>query len=135
VVVDRLVGDVDGVVVVVEVDPGVDKVVVVEGMTGGVGGTVVGVCELGPVVLVVLGTVVVVVEVVEVVGAMPVSAEAQPGGGVESPPWPGIKTVPAHPKFEKCASSVTVPPPLKVTVDADSRMNPDASVETRSRIV
>ena len=73
--------------------------------------------------------------VVDVVGAVPVSAETQPEGGVESPPWPGMRTVPAHPKFEKWASSVTVPPSPKVTVDADSRMNPDASMETRSRMV
>ena len=91
------------------------------------GEMVVGVCGFG--------TVVVVVEVVEVVGAVPVSAETQPEGGVETPPWPGIRTVPAHPKFEKWASSVTVPPSAKVTVDADSRMNPDASMETRSRMV
>jgi hypothetical protein len=75
VVVDAFVVDV---VVVVEVDPGGDKtVVVVEGMTGVAGETVVGVCELGPVV--------VVVEVVDVVGAAPVSAETQPEGGVEPP--------------------------------------------------
>ena len=127
VVVATFVVDVDDVVVVVvvDVDPGVDTVVVVEGATGVTGETVVGVCELGPVV--------VVVEVA--VGAVPVSAETQPEGGVESPPWPGIRTVPAHPKFEKCASSVTVPPSLKVTVDADSRMKPDASMDTRSRMV
>ena len=97
------------------------------GETGVAGETVVGVCGLGPVV--------VVVEVVVVVGAAPVSAETQPEGGDEAPTWPGIRTVPAHPKFEKWASSVTVPPSEKVTVDADSRMNPDASMETRSLMV
>lgn len=119
--------DVDDDVVVVDVDPGVDKVVGVEGVPGVAGETVVGTCELR--------SVVVVVEVVDVVGAVPVSAEAQPEGGVEAPTCPGMRTVPAHPKFEKWASSVTVPPPAKITVDADSRMNPDASMETRSRIV
>ena len=114
----------------------VDDVVVVEGETGTAGRrvaparpassgeTVVGVCEIG-----------LAVAVVVVVGAVPVSAETQPEGGVEAPTWPGIRTVPAHPKFEKWASSVTVPPSEKVTVDADSRMNPDPSMETRSRIV
>jgi hypothetical protein len=127
VVVDRVVVNVDDVVVVVDVDPdGVDEVVVVEGGAGLAGEIVVGVCGFGPVV--------VVVEVVDVVDAVPVSAETQPEGGVETPPWTGMSTVPAHPKFEKWASSVTVPPSMKVTVDADSRMNPDASMETRSRM-
>jgi hypothetical protein len=127
VVVDRVV-DVDGVVVLVEVvtPDGVDELVVVEGGDGVTGGMVVGVCGFGAVVVVAVGA---------VVGVVPVSAETQPEGGVETPPWPGIRTVPAQPKFEKWASSVTVPPSLKVTVDADSRMNPDASMETRSLIV
>jgi hypothetical protein len=117
VVVDDVDSDVDTVVVV-------EDTLVVEGDTGVAGGTVAGVCGFGPVVV-----------VVGVVGAVPVSAETQPEGGDEAPTWPGIRTVPAHPKFEKWASSVTVPPSEKVTVDADSRMNPDASTETRSRIV
>jgi hypothetical protein len=131
--VDRVV-DVDDVVVVVvfvfvvvveaEDPDGVEELVVVEGETGVAGEMVVGGCWFGPVVV-----------VVDVVGAVPVSAETQPEGGVETPPWPGMSTVPAHPKFEKWASSITVPPSLKVTVDADSRMNPDASMETRSRMV
>lgn len=112
--------DVDDVVLEVDVDPDVDEVVVADGVAGE---TVVGVCELVP------------DDIIEVVGAVPVSAETQPEGGVESPPWPGIKTVPAHPKSEKWASSVTVPPSEKVTVDVDSRMNPAASTEMRSRIV
>jgi len=124
--VDRSDVDVDDVVpVVADVDP--DLVVVVEGETGVAGEMTVGVCRLE--------LDVEVVDVVDVVGAVPVSAETQPEGSVEAPVWPGIKTVPAHPKFEKWASSVTVPPSPKVTVDADSRMNPDASMETRSRIV
>ena len=134
VAVTGLVVDVDDVVVVVdEVDSDGDGVVVVEGAPAGgaetvvADDTVVGVCGLR--------SVVVVVEVVEVVGAVPVSAETQPEGGDEAPTWPGIRTVPAHPKFEKWASSVTVPPSEKVTVDADSRMNPDASMETRSWMV
>jgi hypothetical protein len=125
VVVDRFVVDVDGVVVVVGPD-GVDELVV-KGETGMAGVMVVGVVGFG--------SVVVVVVVVDVVGAVPVSAETQPEGGVETLPWPGIRTVPAHPKFEKCASRVTVPLSAKVTVDADSRMNPDASIETRSLMV
>ncbi len=123
-VVDGL--DVDGVVLVVGPD-GVDELVVVDGAVGVAGGIVVGTGWLGPVV--------VVDDVVDVVGAVPVSAETQLVGGVETPAWPGIKTVPAHPKFEKCASSVTVPSSPNVTVEADSRMNPDASIETRSRMV
>ena len=127
-----LVVDVDDVVVVVDdVEPDVDTVVVVvegapvvEGETGVAGEAVVGDCGLGSTVV-----------VVGVVGAVAVSAETQPEGGDEAPTWPGIRTVPAHPKFEKWASSVTVPPSEKVTVDADSRMNPDASMETRSRMV
>jgi hypothetical protein len=122
---------VDVVVVVAAVDvvgsEGVDELVVVVGESTVAGGIVVGVSWLGPVVVGVV--------VVEVVGAAPVSAETQLDGGVEAPPWPGITTVPAHPKFEKCASSVTVPPSEKDTVDADSRMNPDASMETRSWMV
>jgi hypothetical protein len=121
VVVVGFVVDVEG-VVVEEVEPGVDVVVVV-GRSGAAGAIVVDVCS---------GAVVV---VVVVVGAVPVSVETQPEGAVETPPWPGIRTVPAHPKLEKWASSVTLPPSLKVTVDADSRMNPDASIETRSRMV
>jgi hypothetical protein len=126
VVVDGLV--VDGVVVVVDPE-GVEELVVVGGESGGAGEIVVGVGWLDPVV------VVVVVVVVEVAGAAPVSAETHPAGGVEMVLWPGIRTVPAHPKFEKCASSVTVPPSAKVTVEADSRMNPEASMETRSRML
>lgn len=117
--VDDVVVEVDDVVLEVDVVPGVD-----EGVVDGVAGeTIVGVCKLGP------------VDVVEVVGAVPVSAETQPEGGLESPTWPGITTVPAHPKFENWASSVTVPPSEKVTVDTDSRMNPDASMETVSWMV
>ena len=93
--VDDVVVDVDDVVLEVGVVPGVDEVVVVDGVGDE---TVVGVCKLGP---------------VEVVGAVPVSAETQPEGGLGSPPWPGITTVPAHPKFENWASSVTVPPSEK----------------------
>jgi hypothetical protein len=118
-VVDEVVSDVDRVVV--------GDALVEGGETGVAGETVVGVCGLGPVV--------VVVEVVVVVGAAPVSAETQPEGGDEAPIWPGIRTVPAHPKFEKWASSVTVPPSEKATVDADSRMKPEASMETRSLMV
>jgi hypothetical protein len=90
------------VVVVDDVDPDVDRVVVVEGETGtagetsgagetgNAGETVVGVCGIG-----------FAVAVVVVVGAVPVSAETQPAGGDEAPTWPGMSTVPAHPKFEK----------------------------------
>lgn len=125
VVVEGLLVVVDDVVVVVDdVDPGVDVLVVVEGETGVAGAIVVGVCSGA----------VVVVAVEDVVGAVPVSEETHPEGAVETPPWPGIRTVPAHPKFEKWASRVTVPPSLKVTVDADSRMKPDASIETRPRM-
>jgi hypothetical protein len=123
VVVVGFVIDVDG-VVVEDVESGVDVVVVV-GRSGAAGAIVVEVWS---------GAVVVVVVVV-VVGAVPVSVETQPEGTVETPPWPGIRTVPAHPKLEKWASSVTRPPSRKLTVDADSRMNPDASIETRSRMV
>lgn len=119
VVVDWFVVDVVVVVAVLDVvgSDGVDELVVV-GVDDVAGGMVVGVSWL--------------VVLVVVVGAAPVSAETQPEGGVETPPWPGITTVPAHPKFEKCASSVTVPPSAKETVDADSRINPEASMETRS---
>ena len=123
---DRSVVDVDDVVpVVADVDPGVGVDVVVEGETGVAGEMIAGVC----------GPRLDVVDVVDVVGAGPLSAETHPEGGVEAPPWPGISTVPAHPKFEKWASSVTVPPPVKVTVEADSRMNPDPSMETTSLMV
>lgn len=74
--------DDDGVVVVVVVDAAVDGVVVEDGES------VVDVWALELVVVV-------------VVGATPVSAEEHPEGGVEIPDWPGIKTMPAQPKFEK----------------------------------
>jgi hypothetical protein len=71
--------EVDG-VVVEEDDGGVDELVVVEGGTDVVAESVVGVCRFWPV------DVEVVVEVVvDVVVALPVSAVAQPEGGVETP--------------------------------------------------
>jgi hypothetical protein len=70
-----------------------------------------------------------------VAGATPVSGEVQLAGAVETPAVPGISTVPAQPNDEKCASSVTVPPSENETVDEDSRMNPDASTEIRSRML
>jgi hypothetical protein len=74
-------------------------------------------------------------DVVVVVGATPVSGVAQSTGAVEVPVWLGIKTVPAQPKFEKWASRVTEPPSVKLTVEIDSRMNPEASIETSARKV
>jgi hypothetical protein len=70
-----------------------------------------------------------------VVGATPVSGEAQSVGAVDVPPWPGMSRVPAQPKSENVASRVTVPPSEKETVEEDSRMKPEASIETRSRMV
>ena len=75
------------------------------------------------------------VVVVVVAGATPVSGDVQPAGAVDVPPWPGISRVPAQPKSENWASSVTVPPSEKATVEEDSRMKPEASTETRSRMV
>jgi hypothetical protein len=124
--VDGFVVDVDDVVSVVEeVDPGVDVDVVVEGETGVAGEMTVGVCRLELDV-----DVVVVVDVVDAVGAVPVSAETQPDGGVEAPVWPGIKTVPAHPKFANVASSVTVAPSEKLATGVTSRMKPAPSMAT-----
>lgn len=45
------------------------------------------------------------------------SGEVQPAGGTPAPVWPGMRIVPAQPKFEKLANSVTVPPSEKVSVD------------------
>jgi len=73
--------------------------------------------------------------VVVVVGATPVSDVAQLTGGVDVPLWLGINTVPAQPKSEKWASRVTDPPSVKLTVEMDSRMNPEASMETSARKV
>jgi hypothetical protein len=70
----------------------VDELVVVEGETGVAGGildgrVVVTVVDVDEVAVVEVDEVVVVVDdVVVVVGAVPVSAETQPEGGVESPP-------------------------------------------------
>ncbi len=58
------------------------------------------------------------------------SGEVQPAGGTPVPVWPGMRIVPAHPKFEKVASSVTVPPSEKVSVALTWRMNPAPSIDT-----
>jgi hypothetical protein len=69
-----------------------------------------------------------VVEVV--VDEFGLSGEVQPAGGTPAPVCPGMRIVPAQPKFEKLASNVTVPPSEKVSVDLTWRMKPAASIET-----
>jgi hypothetical protein len=73
---------------------------------------------------------VVVVEVVVVVGAAPVSGLTQPVAGAVEPVWPGMSTLPAHPKSEKVAVSTDVPPSAKRVVETAWRMNPPASMPT-----
>jgi hypothetical protein len=58
------------------------------------------------------------------------SGEVQPVGGTPAPVCPGMRIVPAQPKFEKLASNVTVPPSEKVSVDLTWRMKPAVSIET-----
>ena len=50
------------------------------------------------------------------------SGEVQPAGGTPAPVCPGMRIVPAQPKFEKLASRVTVPPSAKVSVDLTWRI-------------
>jgi hypothetical protein len=75
-------------------------------------------------------------EVVEVVvGAFGPSGEVQPVGGTPLPVWPGMRIVPAQPKFEKLASKVTEPPSAKLSVALTWRMNPAASIDTTAVLV
>jgi xanthosine utilization system XapX-like protein len=121
---------------VVDVVVGGPPLVTVVGVVGTLGvTTVVGV----PVVLDVVEELVVEVsvdaDVVDVVvGAIPVSGDVQFTGGLDVLGVPGINRVPAHPKLENWPSRVTLPPSENETVDDDSRMNPDASMEIRSRM-
>jgi hypothetical protein len=112
-VVELAVGDV---IVVVE-DPSTGGVVVTEA------GTVVGTKPLA------FGAggadELVVVDFVE----LGLSGEIQPTGGTPEPVCPGIRTVPAQPKFEKVASSVEVPPSANVSTDLTCRMKPAASID------
>ena len=114
--------------VVVE-DGGADVVVVVEDVE-----VVDDVVEDGVDVVDVVEDGVDVVDVVDdvdgVAGATPVSGETHPAGGAVAPDWPGISTVPAHPKSEKVASLELDDPSAKWAVDWVWRMNPDASMET-----
>jgi len=64
-----------------------------------------------------------------VVGALGLSGDVQLAGGTPEPDWPGMRTVPAHPKFEKIVESVTDPPSLKVSVEITFRMNPAPSTD------
>ena len=118
-------------------EPGtsVDVVVVVDPPPGIV------VDELTTVVAVEAGSVVgatlrpgAVVDVVVVDGCGP-SGDVQPVGGTPEPVWPGMRIVPAQPKFEKVASNVTVPPSEKVSVDFTWRMKPAASMDTTALLV
>ena len=59
-----------------------------------------------------------------------VSGEVQPAGALVGPCWPGIKTVPAHPKFVNVASRVTVAPSEKLASGVTSRMKPAPSMAT-----
>lgn len=52
---------------------------------------------------------------VAVAGLVP-SGEVQLTGGTPEPVWPGMSTVPAHPKLENVAASVTFPPSPKSSV-------------------
>ena len=92
-----------GVVVVGVVVEELGRVVVVD--AGGVEVLVLGlvVVVAGAVVVVELGTVV----VVEPCGE---SGETQSAGGAVGPLWPGMSTVPAHPKLLKSPCTVTDPP-------------------------
>ena len=65
-----------------------------------------------------------------VVGATPVSGETHPAGGAVAPDWPGISTVPAHPKSEKVASLELVDPSAKWATEFVWRMKPETSMET-----
>ena len=58
------------------------------------------------------------------------SGEVQPVGGTPDPVWPGMSTVPAHPKSENIACRVTELPSLKVSVDLTCRIYPPLSIET-----
>jgi hypothetical protein len=119
----------DVVVVVVE-DPAIEVEVVEEpvelGVVVGVGAMLVVVGVGATVVLVVLGEleVVVVALVVVVVVESGVSGETQFAGGVVGPTWPGMRTVPAHPKLLKSAFTVTEPPSENWYVVIDCTMNP-----------
>jgi hypothetical protein len=120
-------------VVVVEVTPPETVVGVVDplGVTTVVGVPVVLDVDVEEVVVEVL----VAPDVVDVVVcATPVSGDVQFAGGLDVPVAPGISKVPAHPKLENCPSRVTLPPSENETVDDDSRMKPDASMEIRSRM-
>lgn len=68
--------------------------------------------------------------VVDVVEDFGLSGEVQPDGGTPLPVWPGIRMVPAHPKFEKVASKVTEPPSAKVSIALTWQMKPAPSMET-----
>lgn len=48
--------------------------------------------------------------------------DVQPEGGWLGPCWPGMRTVPAQPKFDSITSSTTVPPSEKWATEATSRM-------------
>ena len=65
-----------------------------------------------------------------VVDELGLSGEVQPVGGTPAPVCPGMRMVPAQPKFEKVASNVTVPPSEKVSVDLTWRMRTAASIAT-----
>ena len=69
-----------------------------------------------------------VVDVV-LVAAVPVGG-VQPTGGTPEPVCPGMRIVPAHPKSEKVASRVTVPPSVNASVERTWRMKPDPSTDT-----
>lgn len=60
------------------------------------------------------------------------SGEVHPVGGVDEPDWPGIRTIPAHPKLENSASLCSVEPSAKWSVVSVRRMNPAASTDTRT---
>lgn len=45
--------------------------------------------------------------------AVGLSGDVHPAGGVDEPDWPGMRTVPAHPKSENSASLVMVAPSEK----------------------
>jgi len=91
-------------------------------LVGGGNGVVVGVVDGGVTVEEVDGGVVdggeVVVDPVTgavdvVVGDVGLSGEVHPSGGAVEPVWPGMRTVPAQPKFENSASLVMVVPSAK----------------------
>jgi hypothetical protein len=89
----------DEVVVEVVVDGGVTVDEVAEGVVVD-GGEVVGDPATGA------------VDVV-VVADVGLSGDVHPTGGAVEPVWPGMRTVPAHPKFENSASLVMAVPSAK----------------------